>query len=66
MIYINGKPHNYKKQQNLAELFDSLDIKPEKGIAVAVNNSVILKTNWKNYLVNREDKILLIKASQGG
>jgi sulfur carrier protein len=36
------------------------------GIAVAVNNSVIPKTNWEVVEIQPNDNILLIKATQGG
>lgn len=36
------------------------------GIAVAVNNSVIPKTNWEVIEIQPNDNILLIKATQGG
>ncbi len=36
------------------------------GVAVAVNNSVIPKTNWEVVEIQPNDNILLIKATQGG
>lgn len=36
------------------------------GVAVAVNNSVIPKTNWEVIEIQPNDNILLIKATQGG
>jgi len=38
----------------------------QKGIAVAVNNSVIPKTDWDNYTLSPSDQILIISATQGG
>ncbi len=46
-----------------------LDIEiPQKqnGIAVAINNNVIPKSNWDNQLVSESDDILIISATQGG
>jgi sulfur carrier protein len=46
-----------------------LDIEiPQKqnGIAVAINNNVIPKSNWNNQLVSESDDILIISATQGG
>lgn len=38
----------------------------QKGIAVAVNDTVIPKTNWERYILQSNDSILIIKATQGG
>ncbi len=38
----------------------------QKGIAVAVNNSVIPKTEWADHKLNEKDNVLIIKATQGG
>ncbi|MEN9909767.1 MAG: hypothetical protein RLZZ540_2916 [Bacteroidota bacterium] len=46
-----------------------LDIEiPQKqnGIAVAINNSVIPKSNWNSHLLSETDDILIISATQGG
>jgi sulfur carrier protein len=41
---------------------------PEKqnGIAVAINNTVIPRTNWNSHFLNPTDDILIISATQGG
>ena len=39
---------------------------PAKGIAVAVNQAIIAKSNWDNHLLNPGDHIIIIKATQGG
>lgn len=36
------------------------------GVAVAVNDTVIPKTNWEQFVLNENDKILIIRATQGG
>lgn len=36
------------------------------GIAVAVNESVIPKSNWANTQIQENDNILVITATQGG
>ena len=38
----------------------------KKGIAVAVNNVVVAKNAWSGFELKENDKILVIKASQGG
>ena len=36
------------------------------GIAVAINNKIISKTNWETQQFNNNDTILIITATQGG
>lgn len=38
----------------------------QNGIAVAVNNTVIPKTDWDNHTLSPTDQILIITATQGG
>ncbi len=38
----------------------------DRGIAVAINDEILPKSNWDNYLVKENDNILIITATQGG
>jgi sulfur carrier protein len=38
----------------------------QNGIAVAINNTVVPKTNWNQHLLQETDEILIISATQGG
>ena len=46
----------FSKEQNL----------PITGIAIAVNNRMIPRTEWDTYTLNEGDNILIIKAVCGG
>ncbi|RAV99016.1 sulfur carrier protein ThiS [Pseudochryseolinea flava] len=57
------------------EGYDSLSVQqllnleiPErqKGIALAINNTVIPRSEWQHHRIQRQDKIIIIKATQGG
>jgi sulfur carrier protein len=37
-----------------------------RGLAVAVNNTVIPRTTWSNFQLNENDTITIIHATQGG
>ena len=37
-----------------------------KGLAVAVNSTVIPRTNWSTFQLNENDTIIIIRATQGG
>lgn len=66
MVSINDKTYPLPSSQHLAELLAALNIEAEKGVAIAVNNQVVPKTQWAQFLINKNDKIILIKATQGG
>lgn len=38
----------------------------QKGIAVAVNETVVPKAQWDSYELQHNDNVLVIKAIQGG
>jgi sulfur carrier protein len=38
----------------------------QNGIAVAINNTIIPKSNWNSHPIQETDDILIISATQGG
>ena len=38
----------------------------QNGIAFAINNTVIPKSDWNSHLIKETDDILIISATQGG
>ena len=64
-VFVNDKEQNLNGEIFLESLI-SKTIPDTKGIAVAVNNSVIPKTNWNNFQLKENDKVIIIKATQGG
>ncbi len=65
-IYVNNKLTEVPVQANIADALDSLNLVSQKGVAVAINNNVVPKAEWGSYVLNAEDKVTLIKATQGG
>lgn len=49
----------------LSQLLETMAL-PERGVAVAVNNTMISREEWKNYSLSECDNILIIKAACGG
>jgi sulfur carrier protein len=66
MIYINDKAYDFEGAPSLTELFNTHQLNVSKGVAVALNNTVIPRTEWNNVTVKANDKLILIKATQGG
>lgn len=65
-ITVNNEPLQISDTCSITQLLqDHVQQKPE-GIAVAVNQSVIPKSEWENTFIASGDTIILIKATQGG
>ena len=63
-IFINNKPY-FTEEENLAALISSLNIS-DKGVAVAVGNKMIPRTEWASTLLEEDMKVVIIKAACGG
>ena len=66
IIYLNAKEFHFEDSKSLFQVFIHLNIDVSAGVAAAVNEVVIPKSQWNIYKLNDLDKIILIKASQGG
>lgn len=66
MIFVNSKPLEFIPNTKLNTLLEQIGIVSRKGVAVAVNDEVISSKDWQNYVLNVNDKITIIKATQGG
>jgi len=64
-IKINNTIHQFQAASSLAGILNELEI-GTNGIAVAVNQNIITKTDWNMQALNEGDEILIIKATQGG
>ena len=65
-IYVNSQLKEVPVQANISAALEALQIVSRNGIAVAINNTVIPKGEWETYVLNEEDKVTLIRATQGG
>lgn len=50
---------------SLAQLADEMKL-PAQGVAVAVNNRLIPRTEWHKFQLSPNDSIVVIKAACGG
>lgn len=64
-IYLNGK-ENQINHSSLEALLVEKGLLKKNGIALAVNNQVIPRANWTKVVLENNDKILIITATQGG
>jgi sulfur carrier protein len=65
-LTVNGKPRAYAPQ-SVAELIAATGIDPSRrGVAVAVNESVLPRAAWVNTKVSPGDKIEIVQPLAGG
>jgi sulfur carrier protein len=66
-LKINNQTKQFTTYSLTVQALLDLEI-PEKqnGIALAINNTVIPKTDWNTHFLKETDDILIISATQGG
>jgi sulfur carrier protein len=65
-VSINNNKVRLYPQSSIDTALIELQIFASKGIALALNDTVIPKAKWSNTLLQEGDKIIIIKATQGG
>lgn len=65
-LIINSEPATFEKQLTVEQLILRQFKELPKGIAIAVNQQVVPRDEWKTFQLNSGNNILIIKATQGG
>lgn len=66
-ITVNGEPRAVPVDATIDALLSHLGRDPEMpGVAVAVNDTVVRRTDWTMTVVKEGDRVEIITASQGG
>ena len=64
-INVNNKQQNIKELASLRDVINAMNISMN-GIAIAINNVVVVKQEWDTTLIKDNDDITIIQATQGG
>ena len=64
-ITINNAAHEFSKVSTLQDILNQLEVQ-QSGIAVAVNNNIVTKSEWETFTLKTSDAVLIITATQGG
>ncbi len=64
-IKVNREDHQVLENVTLQALVELLKIQTN-GIAIAINSTVIKRSDWSLTLLQNKDDILIIKSTQGG
>ncbi|MBL6445155.1 sulfur carrier protein ThiS [Fulvivirga sp. 29W222] len=65
-VLINQQPFTISEKSPLHQVLEQRGFSSAKGIAVAVNDSVVPRDTWGEYILQPYDKIMIIRATQGG
>lgn len=65
-IIFNNHPQQIQEQASVQIILNNLIGEKQKGIAVAVNETVVPQAQWNSYILKKNDDVLVIKATQGG
>ncbi|HJM95719.1 MAG TPA: sulfur carrier protein ThiS [Candidatus Marinimicrobia bacterium] len=66
-IIVNGSERDMDEGANLIDLLTQSKLDNDKpGVAVAINDDVILTSEWKDIKLKQNDRIEIIRAVQGG
>lgn len=65
-IIVNDNPINCEEGTSIQKMLSTLKLESLEGMAVAVNNEVIHKSQWVDHILTENDKIIIIRATQGG
>ncbi len=64
-VIINDKSQKLNENSYIPDALKTIGIE-SKGIAIAINFSVVPKDEWDTFKLNENDNIMIIRATQGG
>ncbi|MDP4209058.1 MAG: sulfur carrier protein ThiS [Bacteroidota bacterium] len=65
-VFVNNQLQDIPFGMPLSDLLSQLNIFEAKGIAVAVNDEIVFKHQWDSHQLCENDKLTVIRATQGG
>lgn len=65
-VIVNAEPRELPAQSSLQQLVAEMGVAERKGIALALNETVVPATQWEATALEEGDRVVVIQASQGG
>ena len=65
-VFVNDRPHALAGPASLAQLLRGLGLAERRGVAAAVNGEVVPRAAWEGRMLAGDDRVLVIRATQGG
>ena len=64
-VQVNNKEVEISPSSTITQMATQLEL-PTQGIAIAVNNQMIPRTEWEHFSLTENDNLVIIKAACGG
>lgn len=65
-VQLNSQPFDIEEHSTLIQLLEQIKKANKTGIAIALNGTVIAKSQWEQTKLSVNDTITIITATQGG
>jgi sulfur carrier protein len=65
-IHLNDQPLALPGPATLMSVIAGIGLADRKGIAAAVNGEVVPRASWDSRMLAEHDRVILIRATQGG
>jgi sulfur carrier protein len=66
IVFVNDEPLEFSIAPTLIEIFEYQSITEMRGLAIAINEEVIPRVLWSETNLQANDRLMLIRATQGG
>ena len=64
-VQVNNKEVKITDASTITQLTEQLELSSQ-GIAIAVNNKMIPRTEWDKFVLHESDNLVIIRAACGG
>ncbi len=65
-LFVNDRPHPLPSGATLLALMGELGLADRRGVAAALNGEVVPRAQWAGRAVAERDRVIVIRATQGG
>jgi sulfur carrier protein len=65
-IRVNDEARTIAAATSVADLARELGVGERKGVAIAINDTVVPRASWAAHRLAEGDRVLVIRATQGG
>jgi len=67
VIFVNDEKKKVLDNLILSDLFNEIGLNSStKGMAIAINEQIVLQSRWESTILSENDKVLIISATKGG
>lgn len=64
-VQLNNKEMELSPQSSIQQLTQTMEL-PQAGVAIAVNNKMVPRAEWNQFILQENDQVVIIKAACGG